>query len=423
MQLTCKRRMRGFTLIEALIALLVMAFGMLALVGFQTTLSGAADISRQRAEAVRLAQKKLEELRSFRRLTVDSALISPTAPRICEYDQITTDANPDGCSIASSDTLTAANTTYTRTWRVTGTADDPFKVLEMVVTWDTRERAKLAADSESTQVVRLYSIISPSNPVEIGELAIPGSGYPFRKAWYGMPPLPTTGKWLGAGKGAVNWGGASGGYIVFNVGQDSAVYKCAGSVTATTTAADCTSPYVALLITGFITLPSTWTPDNAIARINVGLAAGATSGGEDCYVDKVPTDGVFPRAPGSPAPTSFVSGYAYYACLIVPTGTPSSWSGGLILKPLTTWPTPIADAKSCRYSYDGFDSGSAVGDTNSEHPATYANVTETLESQNFALVVTAGASCPTDTQSAITVASIQLQPVSGSGTYAWPSPP
>ena len=45
---------RGFTLLEALIALLVLSFGMLAIAGFQTTLSRNSDLAKQRTEALRL---------------------------------------------------------------------------------------------------------------------------------------------------------------------------------------------------------------------------------------------------------------------------------------------------------------------------------------------------------------------------------
>ena len=56
---------RGFTLIEALIALLVLSFGMLAIAGFQVTLTRNSDLAKQRTEATRLAQQKVESLRSY----------------------------------------------------------------------------------------------------------------------------------------------------------------------------------------------------------------------------------------------------------------------------------------------------------------------------------------------------------------------
>jgi hypothetical protein len=56
---------KGVALIEALIALAIMAFGMLAVAGMQATLRQNGDLARQRAEAVRIAQTTLEQWRSF----------------------------------------------------------------------------------------------------------------------------------------------------------------------------------------------------------------------------------------------------------------------------------------------------------------------------------------------------------------------
>ena len=57
---------RGVTLIEALVALAVMSFGMLAVVGVQATLRVNGDVAKQRAEAVRIGQEAVERLRTDR---------------------------------------------------------------------------------------------------------------------------------------------------------------------------------------------------------------------------------------------------------------------------------------------------------------------------------------------------------------------
>src|SRR5687768_8847406 len=60
------KRLQGFALIEAMVAGLVMAFGMLAIIGLQLSLSRNADFAKSRTEATRLAQEQMEELRSYR---------------------------------------------------------------------------------------------------------------------------------------------------------------------------------------------------------------------------------------------------------------------------------------------------------------------------------------------------------------------
>ena len=59
------RRQRGVSLIEALLALLVMALGMLGMVGVQSSLRHSSDVAKQRSEAVRIAQLEVERWRAF----------------------------------------------------------------------------------------------------------------------------------------------------------------------------------------------------------------------------------------------------------------------------------------------------------------------------------------------------------------------
>ncbi len=98
-------RVRGVSLVEALVALAVMAFGTLAVLGVQTSLRLNADIAKQRSEAVRIAQETLEAARSFE--------------RIAGYWRA---GNLENAAVAGYDT---ANTTYPATRTVTDTAPTP----------------------------------------------------------------------------------------------------------------------------------------------------------------------------------------------------------------------------------------------------------------------------------------------------------
>ena len=57
-------RMHGFLLLEALLAVVIISFGLLAIAGLFTKLMSGTGISKARSEAVALAEQKQEELRN-----------------------------------------------------------------------------------------------------------------------------------------------------------------------------------------------------------------------------------------------------------------------------------------------------------------------------------------------------------------------
>jgi len=157
--MTMRTRQFGFSLIEALTALLVTAFGMLAVAGFQAVLSQNSDIAKQRTEAVRLAQLKIEELRAYEQTAADGV-----GNRFDYTDDVVSGAD----TVSPTSGSYATNASYSRTWTVSGSGTDLQKSIRVSVTWIDR--------TSTLQTVSLQSLIARADPKDLGTLAVgPGS--------------------------------------------------------------------------------------------------------------------------------------------------------------------------------------------------------------------------------------------------------
>jgi type IV pilus modification protein PilV len=150
-------REAGFSIIEALISLLVVAFGLLAIASFQYTLSRASDVAKQRTEATRIAQREMDRLRSFGQRQSDGNLGDT---RYTYVDDI----------VSGSQTLTGltTNTTYTMNTTVgvppAPASGDRFRWVNIVVGWADRVGQQ--------QSVQLASVISDGDPGDLGPLGV-----------------------------------------------------------------------------------------------------------------------------------------------------------------------------------------------------------------------------------------------------------
>ncbi len=106
---------RGFSMIEVLISVVILGFGLLALAALQTTIIRSSSETKAQTIALQLAKDKLEDLRSFRSLA--------------EYRLLT--SNNDTVN-DSSGSLSGVN--FTRTWTVTRWAYNPTTSLFVNVT-------------------------------------------------------------------------------------------------------------------------------------------------------------------------------------------------------------------------------------------------------------------------------------------------
>lgn len=147
---------RGVSLVEAIVAMAVMAFGMMAIVGLQATLRLNSDVAKQRSEAVRIAQEAIEEWRAFTSLPSDADQM--------DYAEIDTVADV---------TVNGTNTTYTLARSVDPVAlGDSQKSIRVAVSWTDR--------NGQLQRVELSTFIAGVDPALAGTLSLVPSGAPIR---------------------------------------------------------------------------------------------------------------------------------------------------------------------------------------------------------------------------------------------------
>ena len=384
---------RGVSLIEAICALGVMAFGMLAVVGVQATLRSNADVSKQRAEATRLAQQGMENVRGFAQLAVDLG-----TPPAAEYDEI---VSAIGAAIGG------LNADYTPERTVPADRYPKLKTVVSEVRWVDRAGV--------TQRVQLYSAIARIAPEVAASLALPQQSGAMLLAVGRNPTIPLQAKDLGSGTsvfvppqpalGTVAW--------VFNNFSGLITGVCnvaAGSTTATVLAADvaaCSNNTTAQLVSGYVRFASTAVqplaaeseaPSASVLNLDVVLAltsAGHPAPGATCFDDST-SDAAL--AAGRQVVTYFCAVFSNIGF---------TWSGRTRVAPLALgagvpWVIAAAGAanyKVCRYTTLAGDAGTK----NADHPLDYTEAGSkpkaSLPNQNF-LVISATHTCPTDVAAA-----------------------
>jgi Tfp pilus assembly protein PilV len=376
---------RGVSMVEAMVALAVMAFGMLAVVGVQSTLRLNADIAKQRSEATRIGQQKLDEWRAF-------TVIDATAGQVAWSD------------IANNvSTVAGSNADYEVTREVVTTADPPAKVIRVTVRWADRA----ANTNEKNQSVMLASTIAAAAPGLSGTLAVrPGTASvaPVRRPFKRHPTIPVQARDFGASSAFVlpfrPWV-----VIVFN--------NVTGAVTSVCTfdqsfsndtieASDIQScaTVVGQLLTGFVRFERSISgPDLTAAdvedpigpalnlRMHVDLSSSGHPQSPVCFDDMTGTI----AEEGSKA-------FATYYCVVYSNNS-LLWSGISTIEALdgVAWNIDdnIFDSRAhrvCRYTSATSDSQTVP---NTDHPRNYSGVSGNLTNQNF-VVISGLKHCPTD---------------------------
>lgn len=398
---TLFERQRGVSLIEAVVAMGVMAFGMLAVVGLQATLRANGDLSRQRAEAVRIAQESLEDWRRFVAIETD------VAQR--DYQEIATDGPT---------TRTGVNADFQVTRTVPAPAVSPrLKTVRVSVAWTDR--------TGETQSVELSSTIAGTAPELAGSLTLPPHGTPARQPLGRHRGIPVSARDLGNGTSVFMPPQATAGTVawVFNntTGVLTGVCSVApGSTTNSLTLADvaaCSNNTQAQLLRGYVRFAATATaPSAAEAESPLGAP-------RDLDITLTLTSTlVHPSAPvcfddASGVAAAGIPGSAVsYFCAIY-SNAAGKWSGRSRIVPIG-WVigTATGQFKVCRYTPSTTDTAAR----NADHPLDYtesgSSAYASLNDQNF-LVISAAHTCPTDTPGDAVNSNTRLHQ-DGSATYS-----
>lgn len=248
------RRQQGASLIEAMVALAITALGLLTFVGLHLAVRTNADVSKQRSEAVRIAQQDLENIRVFRISTPSTA--APNAPLI---DTVIANVSGADRSLSVSNTVDgvttiySGNATYTLTRNISTPAGADYSEVRVQVAWTDRQN--------QTQQVVLRNIIGRVDPGAAASLFIKPNGSPVRDTLGRNVQVPIPAKNLGDGTSAFKPNSSGAIAVVFDNDTGMVAKTCA--VAPTTSTAEITTASLTgcnsdrgYLISGFIRFKS-----------------------------------------------------------------------------------------------------------------------------------------------------------------------
>lgn len=358
-------RQRGVSMIEALVALIVMSFGTLAVLGVQSSLRFNGDVSRQRSEAVRIAQETMEASRDFTELAGADVNVS-------YYGNLGNSAR----------TVAGVNASYTVTRTVQTSAEPRRKTVQVTVAWQDR--------TGNPQAVQFDSAVFGSTSAFAGTLVLPADRSPLRNPGGRHPAIPPGAVNEGDGTSSFHPPGAGSGVRwIFD--------NRTGFITRLCVAADSCTAFTARLLSGYVRfdlnsspnpeVPASPRPFSISVRVEQ-TAPAAVAGTHACYEDE-----------------SYPAWTIYYCA--VPLDNQTAWSGRSLLGGADLdLAGSINDGdddefRVCRYTPYREHRTAPTQMRNSEHPLVYSGVTESLANQNF-LVMRAGSSdadpwaCPAD---------------------------
>jgi len=355
---------RGVSLVEALVALLVMAFGMLAVVGVQTTMRSNGDIAKQRSEAVRIAQEAIEQWRGYSTLATTEGQVA--------FADIQSAAAVRYGPAGSGEGVVAypTNTVYLLVRTVPEDSPPGMQTVDATVSWVDRDG--------QTQSVELSTVISRVAPELAGTLAVPAYGSPTRRPQDRNAGIPVGAQQIDGNRSVYRpaGGGSAGSAWVFDNTTGYIVKQCSGptvAAKATVTMNDLTcSDTTALPISGYVRFGTLLTGRAMPLRMGVD-GASAT-----CLDD-------------SPTELGAIGSYVTYVCAVAVSGTPKVWSGRPRVS-LCPEEGPCSAQEGGRLTVDDHDYKECR--FNPPPGDGYTKVSRPLANQNFA-IVREDEDCPT----------------------------
>ncbi len=387
---------RGVSLVEAMVALAIMGFGMLAVVGVQATMRLNADVAKQRSEATRYGQEEMEKLRAF-------TAIDDTPGERTWAGSIVAGAAADVVGLNATYRITRAVQTYT---------NPPAKALTVTVSWIDRV--------DQPQQVTMRSVIAAAAPALSGTLAVrPGTAAvaPVRRPFRRHASIPVM---------ARDFGNGSSGFVppfrpwmalVFNnvtgliTGICDFGFGSGGLTNETITPQDvqtCSNNTLAQLLTGFVRFRRETTgPDLTAAdvedpagpalrfRMRLDLTSTGHPTGSFCIDDA-----------SSDSTSNGDLPFGTYFC-VVKSNAGGLWSGRTEVEAQRTvvnssdvdWDIRNDNSggadlhfRICRYTSATSDAQAVA---NRDHPRNYADVGGNLTNQNF-VAIPSDKHCPTD---------------------------
>lgn len=380
----------GVSLVEALVALAIMSFGMLSLVGVQATMRMNSDLAKQRSEATRIATEEFERVRGF------SSMGAVQGQPGVSYDEIgsrTLDAYapPGG----------VGNTTYRVERTVNLVAGTQQKVVMVRVIWQDRTGTR--------QTVTMDSIVSGTDPSLGALLTVPLRGSALNQRGGRHVSIPAAAVDLGngtsrfepPGSSSVAWyfNNLSGALKACNYDGDSCVIATLVSGTVQYHLADAQPTGSDAEHPGGPALNLDRGPDALAFAPLQRSGAGATA---RCYADRYSNVALAGR-----------TAVNYYCAMVADNAT--GWGGRLNLRPIDRDGDRLrsGDFVACRYTNDLPTEDDADGrfTVNPDHPYEYCMeksgpvpfgkvctgrlVNSNLINQNF-LVIRNGYACPAD---------------------------